>query len=83
MEKSVFTEEYAIFLRVLRQVRQQKGLTQAQLAQRLNETQSWVSKCERGEHRLDLMELRVFCLALEVPLGEFVQQIESALSVVG
>ncbi|HLK59973.1 MAG TPA: helix-turn-helix transcriptional regulator [Chthonomonadaceae bacterium] len=80
MEKSVFTQHYGIFLQVLRQTRNEKGLTQAQLAERLEETQSWVSKCERGEHRLDLMELRAFCRALEVPLLEFVQRVETALA---
>ena len=30
-----------------------------------DETQSWVSKCERGERRIDLVELRAFCEALE------------------
>ena len=80
MEKSVFTKEYGIFLRVLRQARKERGLTQAQLAERLHETQSWISKVERAEHRLDLMELRAFCQALDIPLAEFVQQVEKALT---
>ena len=53
MEKSVFTPEYGLLLRQLRETRQERGITQAQLAERLHETQSWVSKCERGEHRLE------------------------------
>lgn len=79
MEKSVFTEEYAVFLRHLRKLRQTQGLTQVQLAERLHETQSWVSKCERGEHRLDVMELRKICLAMGVPMMEFIEKLEAAL----
>ena len=79
MEKSVFTTEYGVLLRQLRDTRQQCGLTQAQLAERLHETQSWVSKCERGEHRLDVIELRKFCVAMEISLEEFVRQLEKNL----
>ena len=79
MEKSVFTEEYGHFLRCLREARQQSGLTQSQLAERLNETQSWVSKCERGEHRLDVIELRKFCIAIEISLADFVTRLENVL----
>ena len=79
MEKSVFTEEYGQFLRHLRESRQQCGLTQAQLAERLHETQSWVSKCERGEHRLDVIELRKFCAAMEISLADFVRRLEESL----
>jgi transcriptional regulator with XRE-family HTH domain len=76
MEKSVFTHEYAIFLKQLRHARKAAGLTQVQLAERLQQTQSWVSKCERGERRLDVVELRAFCHAMGIPLQQFIQQLE-------
>jgi transcriptional regulator with XRE-family HTH domain len=79
MQKSVFTGEYGVFLQVLREVRQARGVTQADLAARLGETQSWVSKCERGEHRLDIVELRTICRALGVSLVEVAQRLEDAL----
>ncbi|HUN80509.1 MAG TPA: helix-turn-helix transcriptional regulator [Phycisphaerae bacterium] len=49
MEKSVFSKDYRVFLRHLREARENAGLTQEQLADRLGQTQSFVSKCERGE----------------------------------
>ena len=58
-------------------------VTQIELAKRLDETQSYISKCERGERRLDLVELRTFCRALGVPLVEFVKEFEQLVSKTG
>ena len=58
MEKSIFSAGHARLLRVLRQVREKAGLTQIQLAKKLGKPQSFVSKYETGERRLDLLELR-------------------------
>jgi hypothetical protein len=49
------------------------------LAARLGETQSFVSKCERGERRLDILEIRAFCLAIGIPLSDFIRRLEQAL----
>lgn len=57
---------------ILRQYRLESGLTQAQLAERINETQSFVSKYESGEQRLDLYELEKICDAIGVPLMVFI-----------
>lgn len=48
------------FLRRLRQARKDAGLTQVEVARRLGRTQSFVTKAERGERRLDVVELRAF-----------------------
>lgn len=74
MEKSVFTQEYDLLRKMLREARKRAGVTQVELADRLAETQSFVSKCERGERRLDLVELNVFCRAIGLSLTEFVSE---------
>lgn len=48
------------FLRRLRQARLDAGLTQEQAGARIGRTQTFVSKAERGERRLDVVELRAF-----------------------
>lgn len=63
---------------MLRAARQQAGLTQEDMAAQLRMTQSLVSKCERGERRLDIVELRAWCLALGLPLEEFIRRFEAA-----
>lgn len=80
MEKSIHTAEYETLLVVLRDTRQAAGVTQVQLAERINETQSQVSKFERGEIRLDLIELRTILLALGTTLPDFVTKLEEALA---
>lgn len=64
------------FLSLLRQMRVEAGLRQADLARRLGEPQSFVSRFESGERRLDVLELREICAALGVSLAEFVERLE-------
>jgi len=48
MEKSIHSARYRVFLKVLREARRRAGLSQAQVAEQIGETQTFVSKCERG-----------------------------------
>jgi ribosome-binding protein aMBF1 (putative translation factor) len=80
MEKSIHSARYAVFLKVLRKARQDAGLSQVQLAQKIGEAQTFISKCERGERRIDVIELRTFCRAFGISLRQFVSSLERALS---
>ena len=80
MEKSTFTSEHRVLCRLLRQAREKADLTQVELAKRLKESQSEISKFERGERRLDLVQLRRWCKALGVGLTEFVRSFDEAVS---
>ncbi len=80
MDKSIHTREYAAVVRVLREARQQAGLTQVALAERIDETQSYVSKVERGELRLDIIQLRTVCRVLGLSLEDFVVRLEEGLA---
>jgi transcriptional regulator with XRE-family HTH domain len=79
MEKSTFTREYAALCRLLRETRERSGLTQVELAEKIGETQSYVSKVERGERRLDLVQLHAFCRAMKTTLSAFVAEFDSAI----
>lgn len=59
---------------LLRQVRLDAELTQAALAERLQQTQSYVSKYESGEQRLDLIEINAICKAVGIDLRDFVDR---------
>lgn len=76
IEKSVFTTEYQVFLRHLRAARQASGLTQVQLGQKLGQPQAIISKCERGERRLDVIELRAYCTAMGLSYLKFLRDLE-------
>jgi hypothetical protein len=45
----------------------------------LNETQTFISKCERGERRIDVIELRTWCHALRADLPIFLKQLDKEL----
>lgn len=79
MGKSIGTSEQKKLLALLRRIRLDAGLRQVDLANRLKQPQSFVSKYESGERRLDLLELGQVCLAVGINLGEFVRQFEESL----
>ena len=59
---------------LLRHIRLNANLTQSQLADKIGQTQSYVSKYENGEQRLDLIELETVCIAVGVSLIDFVER---------
>jgi transcriptional regulator with XRE-family HTH domain len=79
VEKSVSSKDYKLFLRHLRAERRRVGVTQTELAARLKETQTFVSKVERGERRIDVIELRAICSALGTSFPAFVKKLDSSI----
>lgn len=79
MSKGIFTREQEKLLILLHQIRTEAGLRQSDLAERLQRSQSFVSKYEKGELRLDLLEIRQLCSAVGISLQEFVKRFESLL----
>lgn len=79
MEKSIYTREYAIVLRMIKEAREKSGITQEQLAKRLKQSQSFVSKIERGDRRIDIVQLRTLCKIYGGTLPDFVQRLEQEL----
>ncbi|UGT62860.1 helix-turn-helix domain-containing protein [Nocardia asteroides] len=75
MEKSIYSAEYQRLCAFLRQLRREAGLTQVEVARRLDVPQSFVSKYETGERRLDVIELLHVVRALGSTLNEVVHQI--------
>lgn len=71
---SIHSGEYRALVELLRDVRRRAGLSQADLAERLGRPQSWVSKVEVGERRLDLEELRQVCQALDTDMLKLVRR---------
>jgi transcriptional regulator with XRE-family HTH domain len=56
--RSGSSPHYRRFLKCVKQAREEARLTQAQVAAALRRPQSFVSKCESGERRLDVIELQ-------------------------
>lgn len=78
MTKSVFTEKHDLFRQMLVNARGKSGLTQVQLAERLSRPQSFVSKVERGERRLDVVEFFEVAQALGIDPFAFLKELYDA-----
>ena len=64
---------------LLREMRIEAGLTQVDLAARVERDQAYVSRYESGQRRLDVLEVREICQVVGVTLEEFVKRLERAL----
>ena len=62
--KSTYSQDYQRLLHILIDVRKRAGITQESLARTLRRPQSFVSKFERGERRIDVIEFRDICRAI-------------------
>ena len=73
MGKSIRTKEYQSFAQKLKRARVQSGLTQVQVSRKLKRPQSYISKAEAGEQRLDIVELRRFAELYKKSINYFVK----------
>jgi transcriptional regulator with XRE-family HTH domain len=77
--KSLHDRAYELLVACLKDARVQQGVTQVELAARIGADQSYVSKYERCERRLDYVELRAICLALGIDPVRFIKSFEDVL----
>ncbi len=71
MSRSTHSPPYRYMLEQLKTARREAGLTQEAVAELLSTTQAFVSKVERGERRIDPVELAEFAAVYEKELGYF------------
>lgn len=74
-DKTQHTRAYQRLIQALRQAREKSGLKQEEVADRLGTYASYVSKCESGERRIDVLELAQFCEIYGVELTAFLRSI--------
>lgn len=76
MKKSMYTERQEIFQGLLRQVRIEAGLNQSDLAQLLSTAQTRISDYERGQRRIDVVQLEEYLKPLHLTLRQFITRYE-------
>jgi DNA-binding XRE family transcriptional regulator len=72
--KTLFTSDDDSFREQLRELRINRSVTQAELAGLLGQPQSYVSKYETGERRLDFVETHLVCQALGASIESFARE---------
>ena len=78
MSRHTGSSEQRRLRNLLRQIRTEAGLRQGDLAEKLRQSQSFVSKYESGERRLDLLELQQICRAAGISLAQFIRRFEGS-----
>ncbi|NPV83143.1 MAG: helix-turn-helix transcriptional regulator [Candidatus Aminicenantes bacterium] len=72
MKKSIYTKKYRLILQKLTRARKELGYTQEDVAKLLDKHQSYISKIEKGERRLDIIELMEFANIYKKSINYFI-----------
>jgi transcriptional regulator with XRE-family HTH domain len=72
---SVYSTEYQLVIKILRDARIKKGITQVKLAEALGRPQSFIAKVENGERKLDVVEFALIAHLLGVDAGAVMERI--------
>jgi len=80
MKKSFNSKEHKILVELLYQLRVSSGLRQSDLADMLKVPQSFISKIESGERRIDLIELRTILKCFKTNIIELSIELEKRIN---
>ena len=73
MSKSIYSKEYKAIIERLKKARFDAGLSQQAVADKLGKPQSYISKIESGERRLDVAEMKKFAAIYKKPTDHFLK----------
>ena len=79
MSSTLHSPEYQVFRAILVQARKTSGLTQVQIAKALGKPQSYISKYENGERRLDFPEFIKIADVLGINVVSFLEEFRAAV----
>ena len=73
MSKSIYSKDYKAIIERLKKVRIEADLSQQSVADKLGKPQSYISKIESGERRLDVAEMKKFAVVYNKPANYFIK----------
>jgi transcriptional regulator with XRE-family HTH domain len=74
MKKTIYSEEHKRLVGQLKKARKEAGLEQNEVAKLLAKTQSYISKIESGQRRVDFVQLKEFARIYKKSLNYFIHQ---------
>jgi len=72
MDKSIYSKDHKFLIGQLKKAREEAGLDQRKVAKLLDRTQSYVSKIESGQRRVDIVQLKRFAKVYRKTIDFFV-----------
>ncbi len=73
MSKSVYMKDYRDIIGRLKSARIEAGLAQQDVADKLGKPQSYISKIESGERRLDVVEIKMLAVIYKKDISFFIK----------
>lgn len=73
MNKTIYSKDYKILVKKMRQSRIDAGLDQISVAKKLGKSQSYISKIESGQRRIDILQLKAFSIIYKKDLEFFLK----------
>ena len=73
MNKTIYSKEHRYIVKQLKKAREETGLSQEQVAKILNKTQSYISKIESGQRKIDVVQLKEFAKVYKKSLDFFIK----------
>ena len=73
MNKSIYSKEHKFLVEQLKKAREEIGLDQKKVAKLLSRTQSYISKIESGQRRIDIVQLKKFARIYKKDLTFFIK----------
>jgi len=72
MNKTIYTKDHKFIIEQLKKARNEAGFDQEKVAELLGKTQSYVSKIEAGQRRIDVVQLKEFAKIYKKELSYFI-----------
>ena len=73
MDKTIYSKEHRYLVKQLKKARREAGLSQEQVANLLHRTQSYISKIESGQRKIDIVQLKKFAKIYKKDINFFLK----------
>jgi len=73
MSNSIYSQDHKYLIEQLKKARKEAGLGQVEIAKKLKKSQSYISKIESGQRRIDVLQLKQFAKLYKKVLNYFVK----------
>lgn len=73
MPKTIYSKEHRMLVERLRKARKEAGLDQEDVAKILKVSQSYISKIESGQRRVDIVQLKAFARIYKKKIDYFIK----------